>query len=113
MENNSNVRMIYKALDEKKAENIKILYIGDVSIIADYFIVATGNNQSQIDALTDSVEKTATEAGMELKSIEGIKNSQWILMDYGDIIIHILSKEGRDYYNLEHIWGDCPEITVS
>lgn len=112
MENNPVIKKIYDALDDKKAEDIKILYIGDVSIIADYLIIANGNNQSQIDAMVDSVEEATKNSSLELKAIEGIRNSQWILMDYGDIIIHILSKEGREFYNLEHIWGDCPEITV-
>ena len=104
------VKTVYEALADKKAEDIKILYVGEVSVIADYFIIASGNNQSQIDAMTDSVEEALKKEGLEHKYIEGIRNSQWILMDYGDIIVHILSREGRSFYNLEHIWGDCKEV---
>lgn len=95
------------ALAEKKAENIKIISVGEVSVIADYFIVANGNNPSQITAMVDAVEESLSKAGHNHKNIEGVGNSSWILMDYGDVIVHIFSREDREFYNLEHIWGDC------
>ncbi len=96
-----------KALTEKKAGDVKIISVGEVSVIADYFVVAHGNNPSQITAMVDGVEEALSKAGFDHKNIEGIKNNSWILMDYGDVIVHIFSREDRDFYNLEHIWGDC------
>ncbi len=104
------VKAAYAALDEKKAENIVILNIGEVSVIADYFIIANGNNPSQITAMTDEVSDTLEKLGHTPVSIEGIRNTSWVLMDYGDLIIHIFSREDREFYDLERIWADCQEI---
>lgn len=101
------VREACAALADKKAEDIKIINIGEVSVIADYFVIANGTNPSQITAMVDGVEEALSKAGYNHNNIEGIKNTSWILMDYGEIIVHIFSKEDREFYNLEHIWGDC------
>lgn len=99
-------QLAYDALEEKKAEDIKVIEIGEVSIIADYFIIANGNSSSQVEALTDEVQKTLTQNGFTVKRIEGAKNCGWILMDYGDIVVHVFSKEDRLFYDLERIWRD-------
>lgn len=106
-------KIAYEALDSKKAEDIKILNIGKVSVIADYFVIANGTNPSQISALVDVVEEQLGKNGYNCKCIEGVQNSSWILMDYGDVIIHIFSKEDREFYNLEHIWGDCQPVSIN
>ena len=106
------VKTAYMALDEKKAENIVILNIGEVSVIADYFIIANGNNPSQITAMTDEVEKSLAKLGHAPISIEGIRNTSWVLMDYGDVIIHVFSKEDREFYDLERIWADCACVDI-
>ena len=99
-------RIAYDALDEKLGEEIEVLRIDEISIIADYLIIAGGDNPNKIRALLDIVEEHMAEAGFTPKQIEGNKNSTWILMDYGDVIVHIFSKEDRLFYDLERIWRD-------
>jgi ribosome-associated protein len=94
------------AMEEKKAEAIKIIDIAEVSSIADYFIIANGNNVSQVHAIADFVEEKLGKAGLCPKQIEGYQNANWVLMDYGDIIIHVFDKENRFFYDLERIWKD-------
>ncbi len=106
------VKTAVKALDDKKAEDIRVLDISNVSIIADYFIIAHGNNVNQIQAITDNVQKEMSKAGYELKSMEGHRTASWVLLDYTDIILHIFSKEDRLFYNLEHIWKDGKPIEI-
>lgn len=94
------------ALEDKKSEDIRIIDISKVSVIADYFIIANGNNVSQIQAMSDEVEETLYKAGCPLKQKEGYNNANWVLLDFGDIIIHIFDKENRLFYDLERIWRD-------
>lgn len=113
MKNQSNemVKIAYDALDEKLGEDIEILKIDEISVIADYLIIASGRNQNQLNAMIDFVEEKMTIAGFDSKRIEGNKNSSWVLMDYGDVIVHVFSKEDRLFYDLERIWKDGKKIT--
>lgn len=95
-----------KALDEKKAMDVKVIDIHEVSVLADYFIIASGSNSNQVQAMVDNVEEQLSKAGYEPKQIEGTKSSNWILMDYGDLIIHVFDEENRLFYDLERIWRD-------
>ncbi len=99
-----------EALEEKKAEDIKVLDIAGVSVIADYFIIAGGKNKNQIQALSDEVLSKLEKNGLMLKQIEGYENANWILMDFGDIIVHIFDEDNRLFYDLERIWKDGKEI---
>lgn len=99
-------RLAIEALEDKKAEDIKVIDISDVSVIADYFIIAGGNNVSQIQALCDNVEEKLGRAGFPVKQTEGYNTANWILLDFGDIIVHIFDKENRLLYDLERIWRD-------
>lgn len=110
MDINKTAKIIYEALLDKKAENPVILNIGEVSVIADYFIIANGTNKSQINAMVDDVTEKLAKEGITFGKIEGINNTSWILMDYGDIIVHIFSKEDREFYDLERIWADCKKV---
>ncbi len=94
------------ALEEKKAENVEVIDIREISPIADYFIIANGANQNQLQALQDAAEEALYKAGLPLRQIEGNRKSTWILMDYGDIILHLFSREDRLFYDLERIWRD-------
>ena len=94
------------ALEEKKAEDIRAIDISRVSVIANYFIIANGTNTSQIQAMADEVEEQLYKAGYPLKQKEGYHNANWVLMDFGDIIVHIFDKENRLFYDLERIWKD-------
>lgn len=102
-----------EALEDKKAEDIAIIDISEVSVIADYFIIAGGNNKSQIQALSDVVDEKLGRAGLPLKQIEGYNNANWILLDFGDIIVHIFDKENRLFYDLERIWCDGKKIELN
>ena len=102
--------MVIAALEDKKAEDISIIDISEVSVIADYFIIASGSNRSQIQALCDHVEETLGRAGVLVKQIEGYDNANWVFMDFSDIIVHIFDKENRLFYDLERIWSDGKKI---
>lgn len=106
------VKIAYNALDEKKADDIRILDISEISVLADYFIIAGGENRNQIQAMIDNVEEKLAEAGYHPKQIEGYNTAGWILMDYGDIIIHVFSKEDRLFYDLERIWRDGKTVDI-
>ena len=110
MEAKEMAKLAIKSLEDKKAEDIKVIDISDISTIADYFIIASGKNRSQIQAMCDNVEETMGRAGVSMKQTEGYKNANWILMDYGDIIVHIFDTENRLFYDLERIWRDGKEI---
>ena len=99
-------KLAIAGLEEKKANDIKILDISDVSVLADYFIIASGSNRNQVQAMADEVEERLYKAGYEPKRIEGYQTANWILMDYQDIIVHIFDEENRLFYDLERIWRD-------
>ena len=95
-----------KAIDDKKGQDIKVIDIHNVSVIADYFVIASGTNSNQVQAIVDNVEEQLGRAGFEAKQIEENRNSSWILMDYGDVIVHVFDEENRLFYDLERIWRD-------
>lgn len=100
------VKLAVSALEEKKGEDIKVIDITEVSVLADYFIIASGTNKNQVQALVDNVEETLGRAGYEAKQIEGYQTANWILMDFKDIIVHVFDSENRLFYDLERIWRD-------
>ncbi len=100
------VKMAKTALEAKKAQDIKVIDIRDVTVIADYFLIADGSNPNQVQAMVDNVEEVLGKAGYECRQIEGYGTGGWILMDYDDIIIHAFCKEDRLFYDLERIWRD-------
>ena len=100
------VKTAVEALRDKKAEDVTVIDITGVSSIADYFIIANGNNQNQLTAMQDAVDEALFKAGCECKQIEGYQSANWILMDYKDIIVHIFCREDRLFYDLERIWRD-------
>lgn len=100
------------ALSDKKAEEIRVIEISEISPIADYFVIATGANSNQIQAMVDAVEEKLGKQGHTPKQIEGTRSSSWVLMDYRDIIVHVFSKEDRLFYDLERIWTDGKKLSV-
>ena len=106
-------KLACKALEDKKGKDIKVIDIHEVSVIADYFVLASGTNQNQVQAMVDNVEEQRGHAGFEAKQIEGTKNSSWILMDYGDLIVHVFDEENRLFYDLERIWRDGKVLDVN
>ncbi|MCI8429316.1 MAG: ribosome silencing factor [Lachnospiraceae bacterium] len=99
-------KIVVNALEEKKAKDLKLLDISDVSVLADYFVIASGSNHNQVQAMADEVEEKLGKAGYTPKQVEGYQTANWILMDYQDIIIHIFDEENRLFYDLERIWRD-------
>ena len=93
-------------LEDKKGEDIKIIDISEVSPISDYFVLASGSNRNQVQAMADSVVEKMHKAGFSLKQIEGYDSANWILMDFVDIVVHVFDRESRNFYDLERIWKD-------
>lgn len=110
MENQEFLQKITKVLEDKKASNLMILDITSISTLADYFVLASADNIRQLDALKDSVEEAFP--GEPLRK-EGESSSGWILMDFRDIVVHLFSKEMREYYDLEKIWSDAKRVSLS
>jgi len=106
MEAKELTKLAVKALEDKKGEDIRIIDIHGVSVLADYFVIADGSNASQVKAMADNVEEELGKAGNECRQIEGYQTAGWILMDYGDLIVHIFSRDDRLFYDLERIWRD-------
>ena len=103
-------RIAIAALEEKKATDIRVIDISEVSVLADYFIIANGTNRAQIQALSDEVSEKMEKAGAVLKQVEGYDNASWILLDFGDVIVHIFGQEDRLLYDLERIWRDGKQV---
>lgn len=106
------LKIAKKALDDKFGEDIVILNISKISVIADYFIIAEGSNINQVKAMADEVCEKLEEVGVSLRHSEGQSTAKWILLDFGDIIVHIFDKESRQFYSLERIWGDAEVLSV-
>lgn len=97
-----------KAADDKRAEDIMVLNMRGISLIADYFIICHGNSDKQVQAIAREVREKAEEQGNTVKRMEGFDEARWILIDIGDVVVHVFHKEERSYYNLERLWGDAP-----
>ena len=109
---NEKLSTIVKALDSKRAEDIRIIEIGDLTIVADYFVIANGTSSTQTKALAEEVEFKMSQLGVEPNRTEGYQGATWVVLDYGDIIVHVFYKETRDHYNLERLWPDGKDIDV-
>lgn len=106
------VKTAYNALSDKKGEDITVIDIRNVSVMADYFIIASGTNSSQVQAMVDNVEEELGKKGYACRQLEGYRSANWILMDYGDIIVHVFDRDNRLFYDLERIWRDGKTIDV-
>lgn len=109
---NEKLSTIVKALDSKRAEDIRIIEIGDLTIVADYFVIANGTSSTQTKALAEEVEFKMSQLGIEPNRTEGYQGATWVVLDYGDIIVHVFYKETRDHHNLERLWSDGKDIDV-
>ncbi len=102
-----------KALDEKKARDIKILKTAEQTVLADYFVICNGSSSTHIKALVDEVDKELSQAGEPPIRREGLRSDIWVLMDFGCVIVHVFTDEARKFYNLERLWSDSEEVTLS
>ena len=102
-----------RALSDKKGAQIQVLEIGGLTTLADYFVICSGTSNTQIKALTESVEEAMKNAGEMPDHIEGHREGTWVLSDYGCVVVHIFSPEAREFYDLERLWSDAEEIDIS
>lgn len=98
--------LAYDAIEDKKGESISVIDIGTVSVLADYFIIASGGNVNQVQAIADNVQEVLYQAGYHDCKVEGYQSGQWVLLDFGCVVVHVFSREDRRFYDLERIWRD-------
>ena len=102
-----------KALDSKKGIDIKVLRTGDLTTLADYFVICSGTSNTQIKALSDACEKAMDEAGEPAHHVEGHRDGTWVLLDFSTVIVHVFTDEARKFYDLERLWADAEQVDVS
>ncbi|WP_042478337.1 ribosome silencing factor [Bacillus ndiopicus] len=108
--NETLLQLAYKAADDKHAEDIVVLNMNNISLLADYFIICHGNSDRQVQAIARELQEKAHENGLEVKRVEGFDTARWILVDLGDVVVHVFHKDERSFYNLERLWGDAPQL---
>ena len=100
-------------LDSKKAEKLNVIEVDSISSLADYFVIASGGSLPHVRAMCDEVEeKLSKEDGIEPQRIEGYQTAAWILMDYGDVLVHLFQEDSRKFYSLERLWADAPRVEL-
>ncbi len=105
-------KLAVKTLDNKKADNIEVIKVRDLTIISDYFVIASANNVTHVKSLVDEVEFELKKQGRFPQRIEGYQNANWIILDYSDVIVHIFYEETRNFYKLEKLWADGEKLDV-
>ena len=103
----------YRALEDKKAKDVKILKTAERTVLADYFVICNGSSSTHIKALVDEVDKQLSEAGEPPIRREGLRSDIWVLMDFGSVIVHIFTDEARKFYDLERLWSDAEAVAPS
>lgn len=106
------LEIAYKAADDKRADDIVVLNMQGVSLLADYFLICHASSDRQVQAIAKELSEQATIAGYPVKRLEGFDEARWVLVDMGDVVAHVFHKDERSYYNLERLWGDAPMIEV-
>ncbi|AEB29482.1 hypothetical protein CAR_c07880 [Carnobacterium sp. 17-4] len=107
------VELIVKAADDKRAEDIIAMDVSKISILADYFIVMHGNSEKQVKAISEEIIDKAEEAGIDVRRVEGRDSSKWLLIDLGDVVVHVFHYSERSFYNLEKLWSDAPLVDIT
>jgi len=104
-------KLVVKAAEDKKAENLLILDIRGLSVIADYFIICHGNNERQVQAIVSEIRDQAHKQGVSVRGIEGAEEGRWVLVDLGDVVIHVFHREEREFYNIERLWSEAKQVS--
>jgi ribosome-associated protein len=104
---------VFKAVDDKRAEDIVVLNMQGISLLSDYFLICEGGSERQVQAIAREVKEQAEKAGYTVKRLEGFDSGRWVLVDMGDVVAHIFHKDERGYYNLERLWGDAPQKFIA
>ena len=102
-----------RALDAKKALNVRVLKVEDLTTVTDYFVIATGTSTTHVGALADEADFALSQQGVNPLRSEGHDGKRWVLLDYGSVIVHVFTKEAHDYYDLEHLWADAAEVPAA
>lgn len=113
MNTQEKLEKIVRILDSKKAEDIQVIGITNLTIIADYFVIATGTSTTQVKSLADEVEFQLGQLGVEARGIEGVRAANWIVLDYSDIVVHVFYRDTRAEYQLERLWADGEQVDIS
>lgn len=99
--------LVARAAEDKKARDVVVLDLHDISVVCDYFVIMSGNSSTQVRAIAESIEEKLEEEGIRVSRIEGKQDARWILLDYGSVVAHVFQETERSFYNLEHLWGDA------
>ena len=108
---NDILRRAVEAADQRKAIDLRVLDLRSVSDFTDYFVIASGSNQRQVQAIATGIEESLLQDGVKAHHVEGASQGRWVLLDYGDFVAHIFDQDRREYYRLEDIWSDAPDVT--
>ena len=106
-------QLVANAAEDKKAHNIIVLDIRGLSVIADYFVICHGNSETQVQAVADGVKKAMDEKGVPVLGREGYADARWVLLDLGDVVVHVFHRDERDFYNIERLWKDARVTTFN
>ncbi len=101
---------LYQVLSDKQGQDVTVIDIGGISDLADYFLITHGNNTPHVDALVDAAEECMDKMGVPCRSREGLRGGRWVLLDYGDVVVNVFSKEDRSWYDLERLWRDGKRV---
>ena len=105
-------RFAADAAADKKASDVVVLDIRSLTVVADYFIICSGNSNTQVQAIAKNVRDKMEKRGVHMKSMEGYDEARWVLLDFGDMVIHVFRQEEREFYNLERVWGDAQQLSI-
>ncbi len=106
------LRDVVAAADDRKAMDLKVLQLADVSDFTDFFMVCSGRTSRQVSAIADGIRRALRDRGVRPIHIEGERSARWVLLDYGDLVVHVFDPETRGYYGLERLWADAPDVTA-
>lgn len=103
---------VVKAADDKKAHNLVVLNLKGISLVADYFVICHGNSDTQVQAIAQEVRRKADELGVTMRGMEGFDTARWVLVDLGDVVVHVFHRDEREYYNIERLWSDAKVVEL-
>ncbi|HZG78502.1 MAG TPA: ribosome silencing factor [Paenibacillus sp.] len=107
------LQLAVEAAEDKKAQNIVALDLQGISPVADYYVICHGNSDTQVQSITTEIRKKAEEAGIRVRGVEGFDTARWVLLDIGDVVVHVFHREEREYYNIERLWSDAKSVELA
>ncbi|TLS53708.1 ribosome silencing factor [Paenibacillus antri] len=107
------LQLAVEAAEDKKALNIVALDLTGISPVADYYVICHGNSDTQVQSITTEIRKKAEEAGVRVRGVEGFDTARWVLLDIGDVVVHVFHREEREYYNIERLWSDAKSVELA